>query len=195
MNWQETWRLGVGFGVVCGAAFALSGCTSTPKTAAECASTDWSRAGSRSVARGEPLALGWARVSRECVSLGFPTNKGAFEQAWGGGFAAYCAPRNALSVGRDGQGHQGICTPPLDQDFLRAYDLGRVIKVADDDFARADSALRKALAMANDEKRPQPDRANARRDANTQQSARDNAAARISSLEATAAQQGWGLGR
>ncbi len=173
----------------------VAGCESAPKTAAECANTDWARSGARAVARGEPLASSWSRASRECAVAGFAVNQAAFEQAWGGGFAAYCAPRNALKLGREGANHQNICTPPLDFDFLRAHDMGRVLKTADDDLSRAENAVRKAQAIASDDKKPTADRAGARRDAATAQLARDNAAARISSLEATAAQQGWGLGR
>ena len=176
-------------------AVLLSGCTVTPKTAEDCTKTDWARAGARAIERGQPLASAWQRASAECSALGAPVNRAAFEQSWGAGFGAFCAPRNALRLGREGTGHEGICTPPFEAEFIRAHDFGRVLKRADDDRSQANSAMLRARAVANDDKKPQNERVAARRDEERQQALRDNAAGRVSALEATSAQLGWGLGR
>lgn len=184
------------FGAALGLAGALLGaCTVAPKTPDDCAKTDWARAGSRAIERGQPLASAWQRASAECVALGAPVNRAAFEQSWGAGFAAYCAPRNALRLGRSGLGHEGICTPPFEAEFIRAHDFGRVLKRADEERSDANSAMLRARAVANDDKKPQNERFAARRDEERQQALRDNAAGRVSALEATSAQLGWGLGR
>jgi hypothetical protein len=195
MNLNRTAALALALAVVVAA--ALSGCSAPkPTSADDCAKIDWARAGARTAANGNTADSGW-RFNRgpECVAAGWPSNKAAFDQAYVAGLPGYCAPRNGLSEGRKNNGYRGICPPGLEEEFRRAHDMGRVLHQADADRQSAESRLSKARGVANDDKKSPKEREDARRDVATHQTARDNANARITSLEATAAQLGWGLGR
>ncbi len=176
----------------------LSGCetASKPETAADCAKTDWAREGARRVAAGTPMQRGWEQTrGPECAARGWPADRAAFEQAWANGLGAYCQPRNGFALGRGDRRYQGICPAGWAEEFQRAYDMGRVLHQADEDRQSAASKLAQARAAADDTKKTDKEREAARRDIATHQTSRDNAAARITSLEATAAQLGWGIGR
>ena len=181
----------------------LSGCKTAPETPQECAKTDWGRQGAQAVARGEPLTSAWQRTSKNCQTLGVPTDQPAFNARWQAGLAGYCTPRNALALGRSGDGYQGICpkdaaanaTPQGDSTFRAAHDLGRVLRSADEDVAGVERQIREAENVLRDEKKGESDKRIATARLRALPTALQEALSRRSQLEAQAAQNSWGIGR
>jgi hypothetical protein len=196
-NMKTQWIQQLGLATMLAVVFGLAGCESPkPQNAADCSKIDWQREGARRVANGQPVEAAWQGArGAECSANGWPADRVAFDRGYAGGISAYCSPRNGLSQGRADRRYQGICPTVLADEFQRAFDLGRVLQQADTDKSNAESQMARARAISVDDKKSPKEREDARRDLATHQTARDNAQARITSLEAVAAQQGWGLGR
>ncbi len=173
----------------------LASCSSTPKTAADCAKTNWAALGERAVEGGEPLANAWGRRSGECVALGIQPDHVAFEAAYFRGIPAYCQLRNALVIGRQGGNYRGICGAPGDALFRQVLDFGQLLRQVDEDVAQINRQLSSAESVMRDEKAKEGERRIARANLLALPTARQDALGRRAQLEAQAVQKGWGLGR
>ena len=65
--------------------------------------------------------------AKACAAHGVTPDAAVYFSARESGLTTYCTPQQGFRAGREGDVYAGVCPAPLEDDFLPAYEDGRVI--------------------------------------------------------------------
>ncbi len=106
---------------IAAACLALSACATLSE--AECATGDWRGIGYADGASGQDRSRLNAH-SEACYRHGIIPDAEAWAFGWDEGLSQYCRADNALRLGSQGAGYNGVCTGPREALFVPAYEDG-----------------------------------------------------------------------
>lgn len=143
------WPMGV---LACGLLGACS--TMSP---GECRLANWHDIGQRDGLAGQTLALLDERA-KDCAEAGVALDQPRYLKGRELGLQGYCQPDNAVRLGLQGQGYQGVCPPAIDPEFRRRHALAYEVHAARSQLAglegqRNDLERRLREAKTDDDKR------------------------------------------
>jgi len=105
--------------LVLAASALLAGCESL--SPAECATADWRQLGIQDGSRGRTDRA--AAYYESCAKAGIPMNAAVYREGRNQGLVNYCQPANALNEGLAGNGYEGVCPAPMDQNFRNIHNI------------------------------------------------------------------------
>lgn len=79
--------------------------------------------------------------AKACAEHGVTPDATAYLDARESGLVAYCTPQRGFRAGREGGSYAGVCPAPLEQDFLPAYEDGRIVHQAEQTLSSARTSL------------------------------------------------------
>ena len=120
------------------ALLALGSCATMSEE--QCLAGAWSERGYADGAEGLPTSR-LDDYSETCAEQGVTPDAPAYLDARESGLVAYCTPRRGFRAGRDGASYGGVCPAPLEQDFLLAYEDGRIVHEAEQTLSSARTSL------------------------------------------------------
>jgi hypothetical protein len=106
---------------------ALPGCGAVSKS--ECQSGDWYDIGVRDGARGYGEER-FLENAKACAKHGLAADREQWLDGRMRGLERYCTPRNAFGVGARNESYAGVCPQYGEEDFLRAFGLGKDLAAA-----------------------------------------------------------------
>ena len=113
----------------------------------ECLTADWHAIGYEDGAAGQPVAtLGKRRQA--CADHGVQPNTTAYRAGRDEGLELYCTEMKGYRIGRAGGGYGGVCPADLEGLFLRGYEGGRELYLAQ----RAVNQVASAIDSAHQER-------------------------------------------
>lgn len=125
------------------AGMALSACATLDEE--ECQSVSWAQLGQTDGAAGHPSS--YVEQHREaCAKHGIPVDDQQWHSGWQVGIRLYCAPHNALQVGRDGKSYGNSCPADMASEFGAAYQVGKRVADARTEVERLRGELDSAIA-------------------------------------------------
>lgn len=151
MNVVRKVLAGLGFGLLA----LLSGCATM--STEECKVARWGEVGLRDGLAGEPLSR-LNSLSKDCAEAKVRVDTQAYLQGRDQGLLTYCRMDNAVRLGLDGKGYQGVCPAGIDGEFRRRYSVGREVfdarsQVRSLDSRRVDLERRLRDAKNDDDRR------------------------------------------
>ncbi len=120
------------------ALFALGSCATMSEE--QCLGGAWGERGYADGAEGLPISR-LDDHAKACAEHGVQPDATAYFRAREDGLTAYCTPQRGFRAGREGGGYAGVCPAPLEQDFLPAYEDGRIVHQADQALSSARTSL------------------------------------------------------
>jgi hypothetical protein len=115
----RTFSLRTCMALLLAASALLAGCESL--SPAECATADWRQLGVQDGSRGRSDRA--ADYYESCAKAGIPVNVAVYRQGRNQGLVSYCQPANALNEGLAGNGYEGVCPAPMDQNFRNIHGI------------------------------------------------------------------------
>lgn len=106
------------------AIFALGSCATMSED--QCLAGAWSDRGYVDGTEGWPTSR-LDDHAKACAEHGVAPDATAYFEARESGLAVYCTPQRGFRAGREGGAYAGVCPAPLEQDFLPAYEDGRIV--------------------------------------------------------------------
>lgn len=106
-------------GLLC---IVLSGCATM--TADECRVANWADVGLRDGLSGAALAKLDDRA-KDCAEAKVAVDTARYVQGRDQGLAQFCRIENAVPLGLNGKGYNGVCPVAIDGEFRRRFRLGR----------------------------------------------------------------------
>lgn len=120
------------------AMLALGSCATMSEE--QCLVGAWSERGYDDGAEGLPTSR-LDDHAEACAEHGVTPDATAYFEARESGLSAYCTPQRGFRAGREGGSYAGVCPAPLEQDFLPAYEDGRIVNQAEQALSSARSSL------------------------------------------------------
>ena len=136
------------------ALLALSGCETLSES--ECRTGDWYGVGVRDGANGYAEDR-FIENAKACQAHGIEVDRARWLEGRLRGLERYCTARNAFDVGAGGSSYAGVCTGPMEDDFLHGYDLGRKLAEARQRRDHWDSEIREIRKRLDEHAQPAKD--------------------------------------
>ncbi len=117
----------------------VTGCASLSKD--ECQIADWKSIGYEDGVQGKSEA----RISahrKACAEYGIAPDLAAYRSGREEGIVRFCQPGSGYQQGRSGKQYAGVCTGPLEADFLQAYRDGRALYKLEADISQLSQKLK-----------------------------------------------------
>ena len=116
----------------------LTGCATM--TAHECKVANWGEVGLRDGLAGAALPVLNDRV-KDCAKAQVPVDTPRYLQGRDQGLLQYCRIENAVPLGLDGKGYNGVCPVAVEGEFRRRFQVGREVHVARNELRSLESRL------------------------------------------------------
>ena len=129
-----------------GAGLALASCETM--SVEECAAADWRALGFNDAASGG--TDNFANRAQSCGEKGIVADGAAYQQGQQDGLVQFCQPPNAFSFGRRGGSFNGSCRPDLQGNFYAAYNDGRRVYEAENEFNTTQSNVNSYRSRLDD---------------------------------------------
>lgn len=113
-------------------------------TQADCQSADWSALGFADGRSGSPAKFAEKRLSA-CAGDGYAVDRAAYAAGRVDGLKSYCTAAGGFDAGRLGQEYFDVCAPPIETEFLAAYEDGARLHAFVLAEREADRALKAAI--------------------------------------------------
>lgn len=118
--------------------FLITGCATMSKD--ECQMADWQSVGYEDGAAGKDLSY-MGRRREACAKYGVQLNSNIYRRGRDEGLELFCTELRGFAEGRAGENYNGVCPADLEGLFLRGYDAGRNIFVAQSAVAELEVAI------------------------------------------------------
>lgn len=106
------------------ATVSIAGCATLSDE--ECRYADWYAIGMGDGREGR-LDSRLARHAEACEKHGVRPDAEAWRAGWREGLLGYCSPQSGWHEGVAGTSYNGVCGPPLEEDFMFGYRPGRAL--------------------------------------------------------------------